>query len=795
MDLPAKGSAANGTGIGQPVPRREDLRLVRGNGRYTADENLPGQVYAVMARSPHAHARIRSIATETAMAAPGVLAVLTGADFLADGLKPVPHKPWSPHMKEAQLHIKGGEPPFEAPHYPLPTDKARFVGEAVAMVVAETVHAAKDGAERIVIDYEVLPAVVETVAAARQDAPRVHDSAKSNVCFDGELGDAAATDAAFARAAHVARFETWVQRVTGVPMEPRAALAAYNAESGRYTVYAGNGGAVRLKNDLAQILDVSPEKVRVLMGDVGGNFGTRGMIYPEFALIAWAAKKVGRPVKWIIERHEALLSDYQARDLAVEAELALDDKGKFLAMRGSNIGNLGGHTTNFAMVQKGVQMMSSIYRMPAAHFRARATLSNTAPTRPYRSAGRPEVIFVMERLIDIAARDFGFDRIAIRRRNLVTEKELPYKNPFGVEYDNGDYIGGIDLALKLGDWAGFKRRRAEAKRRGKYRGIGVGVYVDISTGVPREKAEITVSPDGFVELVIGITSQGQGHETSFAQLVTEWLGLPIEAVRFVTGDTDRVTVGGGAHSGRGMRLGSIVIKKSADGIIEKGLRIAEHLLETAAADIEFKDGRFAVKGTNHAVGLFEVAKAAAERTDLPDDLRGPLHAACDETVAEASYPYGAHVCEVEVDADTGLVRLINYVAVDDVGRAVNPLIIHGQVHGGIAQGVGQALLEHAHYDPQSGQMLAGSLMDYAMPRASDLPFYVTALSEVPSSTHPLGIRPAGEGGTVPALAVVINAIVDALSKFGVRHVEMPATPEKVWRAIAEARSTGAAEAH
>jgi len=430
--------------------------------------------------------------------------------------------------------------------------------------------------------------------------------------------------------------------------------------------------------------------------------------------------------------------------------------------------------------------------MPAAHFRARATLSNTAPTRPYRSAGRPEVIFVMERLIDIAAREFGFDRAAIRRRNLVTETELPYKNPFGVEYDNGDYVGGIDLALKLGDWAGFRRRRTEAKRRGKHRGIGVGVYVDISTGVPREKAEITVSPEGFVELVIGITSQGQGHETSFAQLVTEWLGVPIDAVRFVTGDTDRVTVGGGAHSGRGMRLGSIVIKKSSDGIIEKGFRIAEHLLETAAADIEFKDGRFAVKGTNHAVGLFDVAKAAAERTDLPEDLRGPLYAACDETVAEASYPYGAHCCEVEVDAETGRVRLVNYVAVDDVGRAINPLIIHGQVHGGIAQGVGQALLEHAHYDPESGQMLAGSLMDYAMPRASDLPFYVTELSEVPSSTHPLGIRPAGEGGTVPALAVVINAVVDALSEFGVRHVEMPATPEKVWRAIAEAR---AAKAH
>jgi carbon-monoxide dehydrogenase large subunit len=770
------------------VRRREDLRLVRGAGRYTADENFPGQAFAVVVRSPHAHARLRAIHTDKAKAMPGVIAVLTGADFIADGLKPIPHKPWSPHPAEAHLHNSDGSEPFSAPHYPLPTDKARFAGEAVAMVVAKTVHAAKDGAEAVEIDYEALPAVVETAAAARQDAPRVHDgSAYGNVCFDADIGDAAATDAAFARAAHVTRLETWVQRVTGVPMEPRATVAAFDPETGRYTVYAGNGGAVRLKNDLATMLDVAPENVRVLMQDVGGNFGTRGMIYAEFALVAWAAKKIGRPVKWIIDRHESFLSDYQARDLVVEAELAMDEHGKFLAVRGSNVGNLGAHSTNFSMVQKGVQMMSSIYRMPAAHFRARATLSNTSPTRPYRSAGRPEVIFVIERLIDLAARERGLDRVALRRRNLVTERELPYKNPFGVEYDNGDYIGAMDTALKLGDWAGFPKRRREAKKRGKYRGIGVGNYVDISTGVPREKAELTVSPEGTVELVIGIVSQGQGHETSFAQLVTEWLGVPIDCVRFVSGDTDRVTVGGGAHSGRGMRLGSIVIKKSSDRIIEKGTRIAEHLLETAAADIEFKDGQFAVKGTNLAVGLFEVARAAAERSDLPEDLRGPLHAECDETVAEGSYPYGAHVCEVEVDAETGHVKLINYVAVDDVGRAVNPLIIHGQVHGGIAQGVGQALLEHAHYDPDSGQLLAGSFMDYAMPRAPDLPSYVTEISEVPSSTHPLGIRPAGEGGTVPALAVVINAIVDALAELGVRHVEMPATPERVWRAIREAK--------
>jgi aerobic carbon-monoxide dehydrogenase large subunit len=788
--------AATGSGIGQPVRRREDLRLVRGAGRYTADENLPDQAYAVMLRSPHAHARIRAISKEKALAVPGVLAVLTGADALADGLKPIPHKPWSPAPAEIKLRNSDGSDIFIADHHALPADKARFVGEVVAMVVAETLHAAKDGAEAIEIDYDELPAIVATADAARQDAPIVHDEPyngerhRSNIAFDAEVGDAKATAAAFARAAHVTRFDTWIARITGVPMEPRAALAAYDPQTQRYTVYAGNGGSVRLKHDLATILGVPSEHVRVLMGDVGGNFGTRGMIYAEFALVAWAARKLGRPVKWIIERHEALLGDYQARDLVSEAELALDAKGRFLAIRGSNLGNLGAHTTNFQMVQKGIQIMSSIYRMPAAHFRARAVLSNTSPTRPYRSAGRPEVIYIMERLIDLAAREHGFDRVTLRRRNLIPEKELPYLNPFGLEYDNGDYIGVMDRALELGDWAGFKKRRAEAKKRGKYRGIGVANYVDTSTGAPHEKAELTVLPEGAVDLVVGVPSQGQGHETTFAQLVNEWLGVPIETVRFIAGDTDRVSVGGGAHAGRGMRMASIVIKKSADLVIAKALKIAEHLLEPAAADIEFKNGRFNVKGTNHGVGLFEVAHAAAENPTLPDELRGPLAAAYDEIITQPSFPYGTHVCEVEVDPDTGVARVVNYTAVDDVGRAINPLVVHGQVHGGIAQGFGQAMLENVHYDDASGQMLAASFMDYAMPRASDLPFYTTELSEIPATSHPLGLRPAGEGGTVPALGVIINAIVDALSELGVRHIEMPATPDKVWQAIRDARKAG-----
>jgi len=782
-----KGAATPLTGkrsrIGEPVRRKEDLRLITGQGCFSDDVNMPRQVHAVMVRSPHAHARIVAIDIQRALASPGVLAVLTGRDMLADGLQPIAHHPFSLHPAEIRLVNKDGSPIFAAPHYPLAHDKARYVGEAVVMVIAETVAAAKDGAELVDVDYAALPAVTNTVAAAQPDAPRVWDEAASNVCVDAEAGDREATETAFARAAHRVRLETWVQRVTGVPMEPRAAVCAYDTATQRYTLHAGSGGAVRLKNDLATVLDVPAQSVRVVMGDVGGNFGTRGMIYPEFALVAWAARRVGRPVKWTCERTEAFVSDYQGRDLAVEAELALDADGNFLAMRSSNIGNAGAHTTNFSPLQKGVEIMSSIYRMPAAHCRARAVVSNTTPTRPYRSAGRPEVMFVMERLIDLAARQCGFDRVELRRRNLISQAELPYTNPFGMIYDSGAYHGVMETALELGDWPGFAGRREDAIRRGRRRGIGVANYVDTATGVPRERAEVTVHPEGRVDIVIGIVSSGQGHETSFAQLVSEWLGVPIATVRIIAGDTDIVKVGGGTHSGRGMRLGSIVIWNSAQRIIEKGTRLAALLLHCEPSEIKFKDGRFTVAGGDRSLGLFEVAAAPGLLNDLPDDLRGPLAASSDETVDVASFPYGSHVCEVEIDPELGTVEIIRYAAVDDVGRAVNPLIIDGQVHGGIAQGVGQALLEQCFYEPDTGQLLSGSFMDYAMPRAHNLPFFTTRISEVPCTTHPLGMRPAGEGGTTPALGVVINAVVDALADYGVKHIEMPATPARVWRAI------------
>jgi carbon-monoxide dehydrogenase large subunit len=565
-------------------------------------------------------------------------------------------------------------------------------------------------------------------------------------------------------------------------MEPRAALGDYDPTTNRYTIYTCSGSTLRLRRDLAIVLNVPEPNVRLVIRDVGGNFGTRGAIFAEQPLVAWAARRVGRPVKWTSERSELLLSDYQGRDLAVEAELALDKDGTFLAMRGSNVGNLGSHTGNFSMVQKGVEIMSSIYRMPAAAFRARAVLSHTAPTRPYRSSGRPEVIYVMERLIDIAARQAGFDRIELRLRNLVSQAELPYKNPFGLVYDSGDYIGVMKHAVDLADWAGFPARKAEARKRGKYRGVGVANYVDTATGIPREKAKLTVCPDGTVDLVIGTVSNGQGHETSFAQLVHEWLGVSFDKVRLITGDTDIVDVGGGTHSGRGMRLGSIVIWHASNSIIDKGKQVAGLLLQKNPADLDFVGGIFVADG-GQGMSLTEVAAAMNSRADLPQEFRGPLVGECDQTVNEAGFPYGCHVCEVEIDAETGTVAIIRHTTVDDVGRAVNPLIIHGQTHGGIAQGVGQALLEHIFYDSSSGQMLAGSFMDYAMPRAELFPFFTTDISEVPSTTHPLGMRPAGEGGTTPALGVVINAIVDALSEFGVSHMELPATPERIWRAI------------
>ena len=773
-------------GFGKPVRRREDLRLLTGKGCYSDDFNLPGQAYACMVRSPHAHARLRHIDGAGAMKVPGVIAVLTGGDAAADGLRAIPHHPVPTNPHEVPLKSRDGAEFFIAPHAPLPTDRARFVGEAVALVIAETPAAAKDGVARVSVDYEPLPAVTATVDAVAADAPLVWKETTSNVCVDSEAGDAAA-DAAFRRAAHVVRLETQINRVTGVPLEPRAALGVYDEASGRYTLYAGSGGSVRIKTDLAGTLGVPESAVRVVAREVGGNYGTRNAFYPEFALVAWAAKRLGRPIKWTCDRTEAFLTDYQARDLAAQVELALDAEGNFLALRGINTSNVGAHAVSFIPLAKGVAVLPSLYRIPAASLRGRAVLSNTPPTYPYRSAGRPEVMFVIERLIDLAARRHGFDRVALRRRNLVPASAMPYRNPLGLLYDSGDYVAVQDRAVALADWARFEARRAEARRRGRYRGIGLANYLELNTGMPRERAEITVQPDGRIDVVLGTLSAGQGHETSFAQLLAEWLGVEPNHVRLITGDTDVSPVGGGSHSGRSMRLGAVVMAKASDAIVDKGKRIAAWALEAADADIEFAARRFRVKGTDRALDLFEVA-AAALRDHAPEALRGPLAGVSDETMSVPSFPYGCAVCEVEVDPETGVVEIVRYTSVDDCGRAVNPLILHGQTHGGIAAGAGQALWEHCVYDRATGQMQSATFMDYALPRADMLPAFTTEISEVPSTSNPLGLRGGGEGGTTPALGAVVNALVDALAELGVEHIEMPATPERVWRAIRAAQA-------
>jgi len=782
------------TGIGQPVRRKEDARLLVGAGRFSDDVDLPRQARAFVIRSVHAHARIKGIATERARAHKGVLAVLTGADYKADGLKPIPPDASTTMPIEAQRRLPdvvlvnrdGALTP--TPQYPLAVDKVRHVGEAVVLVVAETLAIAKDAADQVEIDYEVLPPAIVTAEAGKPDAPKLWEEARSNVFLDAEVGDQAATDKAFANAAHVVKLECWVQRVTGVPMEPRTAVGNYDKQSERYFIHAGSGGVVRQKGELAAMLAVKPEEIRVVSYDIGGNFGTKNSIFPEFSLVLWAAKRIGRPVKWTCERGEAFLSDYQGRDLVATVELALDKRGHFLAMRGSHLSNVGSHAASIVPLRKGVSIFSGVYRVPVAHYKAYAVLSNTMPTTPYRSAGRPEAMFILERLCDLAALKTGIDRIEIRRRNLIAPDQLPYTTPFGVTYDNGNYEESMDRSLALSQWSEFRKRKAEAKKRGKLRGIGLANYIELTMGYPREWSQVKVLPSGEVELSVGTLSSGQGHETSFAQCVSEWLGVPFESVRLVQGDTDIIPVGGGSHSGRSMRMAGVCMGNAANGVIEKSRQIAAHMLKVEPKDVEFSSGSFKARGSGRAVGIFEVARAAQELNDLDDALRGPLAAESDVSFTAGGYPYGCAVCEVEIDPQTGAIEVVRYAATDDVGRAINPMILHGQTHGGIAQGVGQALWEQCVVDSHSGQVLTGSFMDYALPRADTLPSFKTDLMEVPSPSNPLGVRAGGEGGTTPALAAVMNAVVDALGEFGVTHMDMPATPERIWRAIADGKA-------
>jgi carbon-monoxide dehydrogenase large subunit len=765
------------TGIGAPVPRLEDERLLTGRGRFSDDLNLPGQAYACLVRSPHAHARILSIDGAAASRARGVLAVLTGADYVADGLKPMPA--WG-NPKDVELKNRAGRPVFYTPLYPLAVDKVRRVGEAVVMVVAETAEGARDAAELVGVDYATLASAADPMAAMATAAEALWEEVPRNISVDDGKGDEAATDAAFAAAAHVVTAEFINNRVTGVPMEPRAAVGVYHGARDRFELFAGGQGVIRFRTELAVVFGVPPERIRVVNWDVGGGFGTRNHTYPEFALVLWAAKRTGRPVKWTCLRSEAFLSDYAGRDLITRAELAFDADGRILAMRSENLANIGTHTISFVPLARGPSVLNGVYRLPHAHVVSKAVYSNTLPTASYRGAGRPESMFVLERLLDMAAAETGLDRIEIRRRNMIAPADIPYTNPVGTTYDSGAFETSMDMALRLADWDGFGSRRKASGARGRLRGIGLANYIETATGYPQERGEMEVV-DGAVVLVMGTQSSGQGHETSYAQIVSHWLGVPIETVELRTGDTDFVSMGSGSHSSRSMRLAGHLYRQTTDDIINQGKAVAAEALEAALDDMEFHDGRFTVTGTDRSLGLFEVA-AVAERQGAP------LRAAAEIAAPMPAYPNGCHICEVEVDPETGGVELVAYAGVDDVGTVINPLIVDGQTHGGIAQGVGQALMEDCTHDG-NGQVLAGSLIDYAMPRADQFPGFELEFNPVPAPSTTLGVKGGGEGGATAAPPALINAIVHALSEFGVRHLDMPATPERIWRAIDRTKSS------
>jgi aerobic carbon-monoxide dehydrogenase large subunit len=775
--------------IGKPMPRKEDARLITGKGRFTDDFSLEGQAYAVMVRSPHPHARIVAIDTAPAQAMPGVLGVFTGADLAADNVGPIPHDPVPKTKFDMKLTGPGGSAVFAGPHALLPADKVRHVGEAVVMVVAETTAQAMDAAEAIAVQYEELPFVLHSEDAMQRGAPALWDQVPNNITVETFFGDKEATDRAFARAAHVVTKKFHIGRVTGVPMEPRAALGHYDAATDSYTLYAGSGGAVRQQSELIRVVGVPPERLRVISADVGGNFGTRNRTFVEFGLVLWAAKKLGRPVKFTATRSESFLSDYQGRDLVTTVELALDDKHRFIAMRATNISNVGARCVSLSPLSKGSGLISGSYAIPAATLRSLAVFTNTMPTNAYRSSGRPEVTFAIERLVDEAARQLGVDRIALRRKNLVPPKAMPYRNSVGMLYDSGTYEHNMDWAMEIADWKGFPARRRDAKRRGKLLGRGLANYVESSIGAAREQARIKVQPEGRVDVVIGTQSSGQGHETSFAQVVSDLLHVPVEKIKLIYGDTAVVKVGGGSHSGRSMRHAATVFSKAAVDLIARGKAIAAVVMDVAPDSVTFDDGRFSSRDTNRTFDFLELAGEAA-RHKLPEALKDGIAVVTDNEMHEPVFPNGTATCEVEIDPATGGIALTRYACIDDVGRCINPLIVDGQTHGAIAQGVGQAMWEQVYLDPSSGQPFTGSFMDYGMPRADTLPSFRTEIAEVLSPTNPLGIKAGGEGGTTAAPAVLISAILDALSEFGIRDMTMPATPYTIWTAIREAKARG-----
>jgi carbon-monoxide dehydrogenase large subunit len=763
--------------VGQGVPRFEDPRLVTGGGRYVGDMVLPGMVFGYVLRSPHAHARVRSIEVRKAKAAPGVLAILTGADWQASG--------WGNLPVPGGLKRRDGSV-FKPPYPALVKDRVRFVGDYVAFVVAETYSQALDAAELIAVDYEPLPACVSTAEATANGAPRVWDDCPDNIGFVQLFGDKAATEAALAKADHVIKHRFVINRVTAASMEPRGSIGDYNATEDRYTIYTTLQRTHPFRSELSPILKVPESKIRVVAGDIGGSFGMKSAVYNEVALVLLASKRVGRPVKWVSTRSESFLCDAQARDNVTEAELGLDKAGNFVGFRVNTIASIGAYLqTGMQAFTGNIGTLAGVYRTPAIHADVTAVFTHTNPVRPYRGNGRPEAAYVIERMVDLAADELGIDPAELRRRNYIPPASMPFKTGLTFTYDNGEFEKTMDMALQLADFGGFEQRRAQARSRGKLRGIGMSNTIERAAAGGFEGAEIRFDKSGTATLLSGSVNQGQGHETIFKQIMCDSLGLDPQEVHYIQGDTDQVFVGEGTGGSRSATIGGSAVAMAAERITNKARHLAAHLLQLQADEINFADGVFSSPKTNRTLTIKEVAKEAMEPTNLPKGTDVGLIATATYTAPVQNFPNGCHICELEVDEETGEVEIVRYSVVDDVGTVINPLLLKGQIVGGVAQGVGQILMEDIRFN-EDGQNLTASFMDYAMPRATDISAVDIKSNPVPTKTNPLGVKGAGEAGCVGAMPAVANALVDALSSLGVRHIEMPATPERLWRAIKEA---------
>ncbi len=764
--------------IGQPVRRLEDAALLTGRGRFVDDIDLPGEGHAQFVRSPHAHARIVAIDTTAAAAAPGVIGVFTGADVTADGVGGL--------FTPSDLTGKGGKPLVNLERPAMPAGTASHVGDTVAMVVAETPDLARDAAEMVMVDYEELPAVTDARAALAPGAPRVRDEAPGNLAVDWEGGNREATEQAFRRAAHVTRLDLRQNRLVVSAVEPRGALAAFDPETGRTTIHAPTQGPNAVHAGIARYgLKVANEQIRLITPEVGGGFGMKNYIYPEYILVAWAARKLGRPVKWYATRSESFLTDGQARDHFALGELALDTEGRFLAIRSRMVSNMGAYSTFAAPnipTRGGTRCITGVYTIPTYYAETKVAFTNTAPIQAYRGAGKPEFIYLLERLVDAAAGELGIDPAELRRRNIVGPEAMPYATPTGLVFDSGEFETNMDDALALADRAGFVERRADACERGRLRGFGFSLYQE-PDGYMDNRVDLAFDEAGRLSVAMSAQTNGQGHATTFAQVVADRLGLSLAAITVIQGDTDRVGEGGGTGGSHTATLSATAIVEASAEIVAKGREIAAHLLEASAADIEFAKGAFVIAGTDRRLALAEVARAAFDPAKLPQGMAPGLAAGSHYVAPVYNYPSGCHVAEVEIDPETGGVELVAYAAVNDFGVVINPMLLEGQVHGGVTQGIGQTLLEDCVYDAQSGQLLTGSFADYALPRADDVPFFAWARNEVPCKTNPLGVKGCGESGCTASLAAVMNAVVDAVAPLGITHVDMPATPEKVWRAI------------